>query len=119
MKRLLALLLALVMIFSLTGCSKKVKTEAKSGECGTFEISGTLGTSGTVKLTGTVFDKRDKAYKLKDATYTYKRSGSSVTMTRKGITNGPKTISGTYNSLTNTFTLDNKTACELYKAFGY
>ena len=119
MKRFFALLLTLVMIFSLTGCSKKVKTKLKSGECGTFEITGTLGTSGTVEVTGTVFDKRDLPYKLKDATYTYKRSGNNVTMTKKGITNGPKTISGTYNSVTNTFTLDNQTACQIYKEFGY
>lgn len=119
MKRFFAMLLALVMVFSLTGCSKKVKVKADSSKCGTFEISGALGTSGTIQVTGTVFDKRNLPCTLKNVTYTYKRSGSSVTMTRKGIASAPKTISGTYNSVTNTFTLDSAGLCSVYEYYGY
>ena len=119
MKRFIAMLLALVMVFSMTGCSKKVSVKANTKKCGTFEISGTLGTSGTVKLTGTVFDSRDYAYKLNNVAYTYKRSGNSVTMTRKGVASAPKTISGTYDSATNTFVLDKAGLCSVYEYFGY
>ena len=131
MKRFFALLLALVMVLSLTGCGKKVTVKtppsasssasstktpssASSTKCGTFEISGSLGKSGTIKVTGTVFNSKGTLYDLKNVTYTYKRDGSTVTMTRKGAASAPKTISGTYDSITNTFTLDNKSYCSIY-----
>ena len=113
MKRVFALLLALVMVFSMAGCKKKVTVKMNSGKCGTFEIDGTLGNTGTVKLTGTVFDNHNLPCVLKNVAYTYKRSGNSVTMTRKDIASAPKTISGTYNAVTNTFVLDKNWVCQI------
>lgn len=116
MKRILALLLSLIVVVSFAGCGKKdIDIIFNSKVCGNFDITGTLGNSGTVKVSGVVFgdyhgSNLDSAYGIENAVYTYKRSGNKVTLTRKSGS-GPQTFSGTYNSADNTFVLDKNYLC--------
>lgn len=119
MKRILTFILALSMLFALAGCGKKVKVKeyTMSGtKCGYFTVSGSLGSSGTVKLTGQVVDSHGNQRDLDNAVYSYKKSGDTVSMTAKAWDTVPKSIKGTYNASTNTFTLDAKSMgyCEIY-----
>lgn len=126
LKRCAVLFTALAMVFSMCGCGSstrvkvtdpKVNRAAQETVCGTFQITGSLGTSGTVTLTGKLPRLKGANYtyyqSVSNQKYTYKRSGNTVTFTRKGGTtyDGPKTVRGTYNSRTNTFTVNNANYC--------
>lgn len=125
MKRILTFIIALAMLFALAGCgsgSKKVnvKEHTMSGtKCVSFTVSGSLGSSGTVKITGNVVDRYGYLRTLNNAAYSYTKSGDTVSMTAKSWDTVPKSIKGTYNTITNTFTLDAKSMeyCEIYNYY--
>ena len=117
-KRCAVLFMALAMVFSLCGCVNgctRVNVRiAESNRCGSFTVSGRLGNAGTVTLTGKLPRFGGNYYQsVNNQKYTYTRSGNNVTFTRKGGTSydGPKSVSGTYNSKTNTFTVRNANYC--------
>lgn len=124
MKRIITIVLALSMLFALTGCGKTtvtVKETTLSGtKCGNFTVSGaSFGNSGKVKVTGTVVDRYGKLRTLNNAAYQYTKSGNTVSMKADSRYTVPGKITGNYNSSTNTFVLDAKSMdyCEIYNYF--
>ena len=119
LKKAFALVMVLALALSLCGCGPKVKVkEVGSNKCGTFNVSGNLGNSGTVILNGTYPGSGillNHPIPVKNQKYTYKRSGNNITFTKKGgaFNDAPSTIKGTYNSSNNTFTVSDLTFCEV------
>lgn len=109
MKRIITLILALSMVFTLAGCKKSVNVTMDGSKCGYFTLSGELGDKGTVTIVSGSGYKNGISWSANNNKYKYVKNGNKVTMTRQEwVASMPKTITGTYNSKTNTFSLDSE-----------
>ena len=113
MKRVLTLVLAFALVFSLCGCggTKTVKVvNSVSGACGSMTVTGNLGNSGKVRVNGTFPSLRGYQKVYNNTVFDYTRSGNRVTLKK-----GPLVISGNYNSATGKFTMDYQSSwCSLW-----